>query len=251
LSSVSCPRVDNCIAVGTALDLSSSAFEGNALAEHWNGKKWSIMRMPGPSGALAPQLNSVSCSAPNDCVAVGSYFAVGGPRALVERWNGKKWSPVASPQPEGAFSTQLAGVSCVAVGDCTAVGSVYTRSGIRALTEHSTGNSWVEVPEPIVENRNTFSGLSSVSCSSARSCTAIGSIQRFSLSDVSISPTGDVLTERWNGSTWSVVSSPDIPDSLGASLLGVSCRRDSFCVGVGYAVRTGNGAQQALAESLI
>jgi hypothetical protein len=250
LSGVSCSRADSCMAVGAAFDLSSSGFDGNVLAERWNGKKWSSLKVPGPSGGLAPQLASVSCSTPNDCVAVGSYFAISGPHGLIERWNGKKWSPVPNPTPAGAFGIQLSGVSCPAPGACTAVGSVFTTGGVRPLVERSIGNSWSEVVQPIGPSRNSSSALSAVSCASTSRCTAIGAIQRFSLADVGISPSGDVLTERLDGTSWSVVSSPDVPDSIGQGLSGVSCRRDNFCMGVGFLVRVGNGAQQALAESL-
>jgi len=54
------------------------------------------------------------------------------------------------------------------------------------------------------------------------------------------------LAERWNGTTWSVVATPDTSTTLDNVLGGVSCLTSSFCVAVGNA---SNGtADQALVE---
>jgi len=44
LSSVSCPAASNCMAVGDFLGLGN----GMALAEPWNGTRWSIVTTPQP-----------------------------------------------------------------------------------------------------------------------------------------------------------------------------------------------------------
>ena len=64
-------------------------------------------------------------------------------RALAEGWNGTKWAIQSTPGLSGSFDN-LAGVSCVAAGNCWAVGSQYnqTRTTISNLIEHWDGTAW-------------------------------------------------------------------------------------------------------------
>jgi hypothetical protein len=55
------------------------------------------------------------------------------------------------------------------------------------------------------------------------------------------------LVESWNGTTWSIVPSPNIGAS--ADLLGVSCRSSSSCVAVGSYDSSSLGVYQTLVES--
>jgi len=69
--SVSCPAVEECIAVGHYRDSSKKEL---TLAEVWNGKEWKIQTSPNPSGALASALQGVSCTEIEVCNAVGDYL---------------------------------------------------------------------------------------------------------------------------------------------------------------------------------
>ena len=61
-----------------------------------------------PAAHAAPsassQLNGVSCVNATTCFAVGESLGTAGGqgKTLVERWNGKIWSIVASPNPAGS-----------------------------------------------------------------------------------------------------------------------------------------------------
>src|SRR6185312_11502150 len=55
-----------------------------ALAEHWNGTRWSVVATPG-----AQPLRSVKA------VSASNVWALGG--HLVEHYNGTKWATVAVP----------------------------------------------------------------------------------------------------------------------------------------------------------
>jgi hypothetical protein len=82
--------------------------------------------------------------------------------------------------------------------------------------------------------------LSSVSCTSATFCVAVGS---------HLDPLEQpiALVERWNGTAWSTMLSPATPDPT-SEFTGVSCAGPSACVAVG-AEQDGAGHQLALAES--
>jgi hypothetical protein len=73
-----------------------------------------------------------------------------------------------------------------------------------------------------------------VTCLSAASCTAVGSYA---------GGTAQNLVESWNGSAWSLVTSPD-EGTGGNALSGVSCTAASSCAAVGYSA----GGNRTLAE---
>jgi hypothetical protein len=68
--------------------------------------------------------------------------------------------------------------------------------------------------------------LSGVSCTSARACIAVGS------SGNSATGTQLTLAERWNGTTWTVQSTPN-PDGTNFNLAGVACTSSDACTAVG------------------
>jgi hypothetical protein len=92
--------------------------------------------------------------------------------------------------------------------------------------------------------------LNAVSCTSSTDCVAVGS-------DAS-SGSLQTLVEVWDGTSWSVASSPNIGTGDNA-LLGVSCATSDFCVTVGYEdnssdigeplIETWNGADWSIASS--
>jgi hypothetical protein len=96
LYSISCPTTTSCFAVGG---------HGNGtLAETWNGTRWSVQKSPVTGKPdNGDNLNSVSCVAVKECVAVGFRF---NPktrpsrqlfRNLAEEWNGTTWRVQTTP----------------------------------------------------------------------------------------------------------------------------------------------------------
>jgi hypothetical protein len=74
------------------------------LVERWDGKAWSIVPTPNLSASIhdRPALCNVSCtSATTYWVAVGHSSATltGTYRALIEWWDGTKWTTIPSPMP--------------------------------------------------------------------------------------------------------------------------------------------------------
>ena len=110
--------------------------------------------------------------------------------------------PPASPAAANAVKhfDFLNGVSCASPANCTAVGQYYrTASGPQlTLIERWNGRAWRVEPSPSIGRGST---LDSVSCPSATSCTAVGS-----------------LIIGWNGVSWKVElrSSPFVSVSCAA-----------------------------------
>jgi hypothetical protein len=119
---------------------------------------------------------------------------------------------------------------------CAAVGTYVNTAGVtQTLIEAWNGSSWTVVP-----SANAGSGsnsLQSVSCASSTSCMAVGSA-------TTASGQAQSLVEMWDGSSWSVASSPDY-GTMGDGLTAVSCPATNVCVaGGGY--ETAPGMDQPL-----
>jgi hypothetical protein len=229
---VSCASAKVCSAVG--LDLENETVEV-ALAEGWNGKSWSIQATIDPKGAQDNGLLGVSCTAADACTAVGQ----GGTYGLAERWNGSSWSIQATPYPAGAETTELSGVSCTSASACIAVGFSYSPGIEVTLAEVWNGTSWSIQPTPNPSGAPE-SVLYGVSCTSASSCTAVGYYTDSSGTDVT-------LAEEWNGTSWSIETTPDPSGAQESYLIGVSCISASACTAVGEYSDSSN-AEFAVAE---
>jgi hypothetical protein len=172
LSAVSCVAPRSCTAVG----FFNRADAGIALAERWNGSRWSLERASTPEGAASAQLVGVSCTAQRLCVATGYFTIVTGIEVmLAEQSNPMRWSIERTLYPAGAAAVQFGGVSCGSSSSCIAVGFFVNGAGLdQTLAERSTGAMWVIQPTPNPAGV-TSSSLAAVSCTSPTACTAVGS----------------------------------------------------------------------------
>ncbi len=235
---VSCTAVRTCTAVGSYL---SSASEFVTLAERWNGKTWTIEATPNPAGATAAHFYGVSCTAVRACTAVGSYLSSASKLAtLAESWNGKTWTTEATPNPTRATFSGLDGVSCAAVGDCTAVGFYRRNSGgVVTLAESWNGKRWTteRTPNPPGAVDSTLYG---VSCTATNACTAVGPYRNRADKQ-------GTLAEAWNGKEWTIETTPKLTRAKSICLYGTSCTSAGGCTAVGHYQKK-SGLKKALAE---
>ncbi len=257
LSAITCANSTNCFAVGDR-----SGFVSLTLIERWNGTSWSVVSSPTPDGGGPNRLLGVSCTTAQSCVAVGSHSS----ETLVERWNRTTWSVEPSPNRTPG-SNVLQSVSCA--GDCTAVGS--SDSGTRTMIERGVAGSWsiVFTTNP---SGPPNAHLHGVSCVSATNCFAVGDslhqalVERWNGTSWSVvaspRPAGSfdselhdvtcvsattcfavghystdtetrTLVEQWNGTSWSIVPSPNPVFSPSGELSGIACTSATNCFAVG------------------
>jgi hypothetical protein len=158
-------------------------------------------------------------------MAVGT----GGPSGLLaERWDGARWVIVPAPRPPPVpvpGSGTLAGVSCASAASCAAVGWQFTTAPTSRvpLAEHWDGGSWSAQPVPSPVFHGQGSELAAVSCTSSRTCTAVG--ERGSVPSAT-------LAERWDGRRWAVQPTPS-PHRHDTHLLGVDCTSAASCIAAG------------------
>jgi hypothetical protein len=197
--------------------------------ERWNGRRWSFQSTV-PKGQFV-WLSGVSCPSANYCIAVGFHTKAALPFA--ERWNGRKWSSQRA-NPGAVPNGELNAVSCSSPTACITVGT--SLDGTQALAERWNGKRWSLQPTPDPDHTT----LMSVSCASARACTAVGD-----------APTGAVA-ERWNGQNWSIQSTPALanpsPYPYPSQLQGVSCPSTTSCTAVGSQSLKGDGPAVPLIE---
>jgi len=185
---------------------------------------WSIVPSPDTSTTQDNDLRGVSCTSASACTAAGFYFTGSYFQTLIEQWNGATWSIVPSPDASTAQDNYLYGVSCTSASACTAAGFYNTGTYDQTLIEQWNGATWSIVASP---NTSTTQNddLYGVSCTSASACTAAGLYNTGSYFQT--------LIEQWNGSTWSIVASPDTSTTQDNYLYGVSCTSASACTAAG------------------
>ena len=198
--------------------------DARALAELWDGKRWSRERVPVPHGASGGELKAVSCTAPDACMAVGDYGL--GTGVLAEQWNGRRWRELRAPNPIGG-GFELNAVSCSSPSWCEAAGD-YTQSNgatFFGLVEHWNGKHWKIERVHGPSGRSNMFELEAISCGRRGSCTAVGDSANRQLRSF-------VLAEHLFHGTWSVQPTPN-PAGAGGTLYGISCLKDGVCVAVG------------------
>jgi hypothetical protein len=214
LRAVSCTAGNACTAVGT---FASFPHPLQALAERWNGKKWTIQPTNPAFSSSNTLFNGVSCTSASSCLAVGQVAGL----AVSELWNGKTWNLMpALLKPGPALSSALNSVSCTSASHCMTVGSYTDNSNIEHTLAYLWNGSFWALQTTQDPFGAIFDTLNSVSCASATSCLAVGGNGK--------SP----LYESWNGSTWSA-GFGIANNSTGASFGGASCVSTSTCYAVG------------------
>ncbi len=135
------------------------------------------------------------------------------------------WAIQATVNPHGMTEEdRLAGVSCWAESECVAVGTQDTEEETDTLAEKSSSGTWAlqSTANPLGA---TGSFLEGVSCRSGAECMAVGHWVNASAED-------EPLSERWNGSSWSIDT--PLAEGTASSLTSVSCASAKECVAVGY-----------------
>jgi hypothetical protein len=214
----------------------SGSLFANALIEHWNGSNWSVF--PTPQAPQGSQLYAVTAIASNNVWAVGVFGP--GTTELVEHFDGTQWSIVASP----AFlaTAGLLGISATSSTDVWAVGETdwMGDAGPNPAPEalQFDGKSWSRAVVPAPPKTPFGSGLLSVAAVAPNNVWAVG----FGTAGKDPNIHRTALIERFDGTQWSIVTSPV---SGAASLAGISAisANDIWAVG---SVGSSSGVDQTL-----
>ena len=174
----------------------SSASHQRAMILRWDGANWRRVPSPHPGTAGSNSvLYGVVATSPRNAWAVGAYSTARGTLTLIERWNGKSWRKVRSPDPTpGSF---LYAVAATSTSNAWAVGTYANRT----LTVRWNGIAWRQVrsPNPSGPARQSF--LSAVAVSSPSNAWAGGFYD--------VAGAERTLIMHWNGKGWRHTPSPN------------------------------------------
>ncbi len=245
LNGVACPSSTRCVAVGYYTE-SSGGTPGLLLT--MTGTSWKAETAPTPADSNSTpnvNLNSVACSSPSWCVAVGTYTdSAGNSQGLLLTWSGTKWTAAQAPLPPPDPGYEVTGgtltsVACPSPSSCVATGSYGqydTSAGESAgggLLLNWSGSSWTPTAAP-----GTTESVGPVVCSSASSCTAVGSF-----GCIFCTNGAGVLLLTWSAGAWTATDAPwpagttPSQDTMDSAVL--ACATASACmVSAHYALAT-------------
>lgn len=162
------------------------------------------------------------------------------------------WTLQEAAETGGGTSGVLRDVSCASGTFCMSAGEVSGKRITREVIEEGgelireeilllkapiaqtwNGTAWT-AHDPAIPVGTTSIRFNGVACPSESFCMAVGTYVASTGKDTTIA-------EVWNGSSWSISSTPNPAESL-SRLEAVSCASSTHCVAVGnYAPRVGNG----------
>jgi len=218
LRAVSAVASNDVWAVG--LGASTSNQTGRPLIEHWDGVRWSLVRSPNLGRGFGI-LNGVVALAADDVWAVGSHEG----STLVEHWDGVAWRVVTSPNGMRS-ENEIYAVSATGPDDVWAVGDSSNNQGGDTLVEHWDGTAWTVVPS--LDGPQPDSALYGVLALGPGNVWAVGSTYDPVVVDYK------TFTEHWDGTAWTVVSSPN-PGPIYDALVGIAGFPGGDVWGVGQA----------------
>src|SRR4029453_18115201 len=197
--------------------------EKRTLIEHWNGADWSILPSPNTNKRLNV-LNGVDAISSSNVWAVGSATSGGlDQTTLVLRWDGMDWTIIPSPSPGTFGLNTLYAVAANSATDAWAVGS-FTNIGefAQTLALHWDGTSWQLIPSPNVPgSNNELYGV-----------VALGPDDVWAVGYWGNAASGfATLIEHWNGSVWTIVSSPNAQGDNFLSAVSATGANDIWAVG--------------------
>jgi hypothetical protein len=221
--SISCTTSTFCVGVGTQ----NGNTGGGVLTERWDGSAWTTVANPSSSSVEA-QLVSVSCVGITFCMGVGSDGTTG--TAVTLTWNGSTW--VAAPGitvPSGATASGLSSVSCVSATLCETLGTYFAQPGnvttVDAFQWNGTTWSPIAAMTPAASGSPAVTQATGMQCVSATWCIAVG--------NTNTNSNGTPFSEVWNGTSWTLQTTPTLTTGVGGFLSSVSCAGPTFCQAVG------------------
>jgi hypothetical protein len=209
------------VTCNSSTDCWTAGFEqaSHSLIEHWNGNAWSVASSADAvGGGLYTYLDDVACTSVGDCWAVGNVLL---------HWDGNSWSLFAESK------NPLHSISCISATDCWAVGEERITYAVwRTFAEHWDGNAWTVVSSANADETHQNS-LRNVVCTSTSDCWALGNVS----DDDEVLPS-PAFVEHWDGTAWTIVSTPTPTPDSNYYLRGVTCVSSSNCWIVGgYGMR--------------
>jgi hypothetical protein len=233
---ISCTTAKGCLAVGSRFSSKTDQLYALGETRGPGSSTWVVHDPPLVSGATTTGFGpigngeTVSCaSSPSAvCIGIGSYNNTSGQFNYAAEWNWASWKNVKVPNPSPSHDSGLDAVRCVSSSFCIAVGHWLDSSTEKFELESLVwnGKSWALEKMPPVPANATSPRLWGLSCVSKTWCMAVGDYDVGSSSQ-------PLLSETWNGKSWTMHLPPSPKGISSSALVGVSCVSTTFCNAVG------------------
>ncbi len=195
---------------------------------------WKVIASTLPPGGANSTFLEITAITANDAWAVGTYNdKIGNQYTFAEHWDGTQWNYVSSPNPAGTTNSWFTAVSATSTSDVWAVGYYFKDSANanQTLIEHWNGTAWSIVASPDSGTGSNF--LTGVSTIASNNVWAVGTSSNLN------SSYNQRLMEHWDGTSWSVVSTPGPKKAPGTAFTSVTAisASDVWTVGTVYSAK--------------
>jgi len=224
LQAISCPTVTACIATGVTYGAGPVQY---AVAMSWDGTVWTSMALPNvpAAGRNHYDVRAVDCLSPTWCKAAADSFSADVPFFLT--LNGATWTvDPAATFPANTQYAMFKKISCFSQSFCAAVGNYVPAnhgSYSYSLAEEWNGKEWRSDTVPV-----NASELLSVSCPTAKNCTAAGTHNNVADHDF------NAIIEHKNSTLWTSGGVPSAGGYSESGITDITCSSNTSCIGVGY-----------------
>jgi hypothetical protein len=252
---VSCPTARFCAAGGDYLDRANHT--DPMVAQSVNGKWSRAAELRLPSESVFARVNSIACTGPGDCVAVGGYLHRNDrnqPAFIAVETRGRWHRAIAPSTPSVSLTGNplgaLAAVSCPAPGSCVAVGAYDNRSGhslpMEVSESHGRWGRARTLPLPANRGQSFDVAVLTLSCAAPGTCAAGG---QYDTRSGNVAPM--VISQsagRWHAAATGLPA--DATTFLDAGITSVSCPSIGQCLAVGtYSSRRDKISSFAVTET--
>jgi hypothetical protein len=251
LNGISCKGAKSCLVVGDYYTSTSESAPDYPLALIYNGTSLRpAPAVPTPKGLDGVTLDGVSCTTATHCVAVGTangYTKSARAElevAMIETWNGAKWTLHNVTASSASSMLQVAGVSCATSSFCVLDGDSFTVSSSSA-----TIGTWLAAwnGKNLTRMKSTVAMMpTAVSCATRSNCAVTGINP-----DIASNAAATTIssTEIWNGKAWRQAT-VTWPEATGESMtFGLSCYAVRSCEMVGLDGPAAENSEDAVAVS--
>ena len=215
---------------------------GGAPAAAAAGSAFSVIGTPSLGADNTNNLVSIADISPAEAWAVGNTSRNGPTAPLVEEWQAGRWHVMNNiPVPIAGQAAQFTGVVAPSPTSVWAVGYAQNQEGsTQPLVEHWDGSGWgiVTTEATSTQSSNT---LNAIGADTPGDVWAVGTFQN---------PNGtqQTLVERWQGSGWNIIQSPDPNPQANAEFTTVAPLTPTDVWAAGYSVDQNSGNEVPLTE---
>jgi hypothetical protein len=240
------------ISTSDAYAIGECVSHASQIMEQWNGTAWSTVTLPDPDPSdpgLQQDLNGISADSASDAWAVGTHLVpLGGTSTTFQpwsvHWNGTSWTVVSMPYISSSNDTILTiprAVYAISPTNVWAVGDYGDLDGdggtsTATVIWHYNGTAWSIVTSPAITGTEPV--LNAVTGTGTSQAWAVG---YYTPSGATVEQT---FSLAWNGTAWSVVSSPTV--GAASMLVGVATTPGDIVNAVGWS-ESASGAYSPVA----